>query len=98
VNGEAVYGTTYWSRMAARGPLRFTVKQNEAFYITSLEEPGAQVVVDAPVPIRAGDRVTMLGYGKSLKWTWQNGKLVIDVPAEARAAGKWAWTFKVTNR
>ena len=98
VNGEAVYGTTYWSRMAAQGPLRFTVKQNEAFYITSLEEPGAQVVVDAPVPIRAGDRVTMLGYGKNLKWTWQNGKLVIDVPAEARAAGRWAWTFKVTYR
>lgn len=56
VNGESVYGTTYWSRTAAQGPLRFTVKQNEAFYITSLTQPGAQVVVDAPVPIRPGDR------------------------------------------
>jgi alpha-L-fucosidase len=33
VNGEAIYGTTYWSRMAQLGSLRFTVKQNEAFYI-----------------------------------------------------------------
>lgn len=98
VNGEAIYGTTYWSRMAAQGPLRFTVKQNEAFYITSLEEPGAQVVVDAPVPARPGDRVTMLGYGENLKWRWENGKLVIEVPEAARAAGKWAWTFKVTYR
>jgi alpha-L-fucosidase len=98
VNGEAIYGTTYWSRMAAQGPLRFTVRQNEAFYVTSLDEPGAQVVVDAPVPVRAGDRVTMLGYGGSLNWAWRNGKLVIDVPAEARAAGRWAWTFKVTYR
>jgi alpha-L-fucosidase len=97
-NGEAVYGTTYWSRMAAQGPLRFTVKQNDAFYITSLTEPGDQVVVDAPVPIRAGDRVTMLGYDKGLEWTWQNGRLVIDVPAAARAAGTWAWTFKVSYR
>ncbi|MFL6124521.1 alpha-L-fucosidase [Actinophytocola sp.] len=95
-NGESIYGTTYWSRMAAQGPLRFTVKQNEAFYITSLQEPGAQVVVDAPVPIRPGDRVTMLGYGKPLRWTQQNGKLVIDVPTAASAAGKYAWTFKVT--
>jgi alpha-L-fucosidase len=96
VNGEAIYGTTYWSRLAAQGPLRFTVKQNEAFYITSLDEPGDQVIVDAPVPIRAGDRVTMLGYKGSLKWTQQNGKLVIDVPAAARAAGKYAWTFKIS--
>jgi alpha-L-fucosidase len=96
VNGEAIYGTTYWSRMAAQGPLRFTVKQNEAFYITSLDEPGDQVVVDAPVPIRPGDHVTMLGYNGSLKWTQQNGKLVIDVPAAARAAGKYAWTFKIS--
>lgn len=95
-NGESVYGTTYWSRMAAQGPLRFTVKQNEAFYVTSLTEPGAQVVVDAPVPIRAGDRVTMLGYGPSLSWRWDNGKLVIDVPPAAKAAGKWAWTFKIS--
>jgi alpha-L-fucosidase len=97
VNGEAVYGTTYWARMAAQGPLRFTVRQNEAFYVTSLEEPGDQLVVDAPVPIRDGDRVTMLGYSGSLQWTQRDdGKLVIDVPAAARAAGKWAWTFKIS--
>jgi alpha-L-fucosidase len=98
VNGESVYGTTYWSRMAAQGPLRFTVKQNEAFYVTSLSEPGDQVVVDAPVPIRPGDRVTMLGHDPALSWRWENGKLVIDVPPAARAAGRWAWTFKVTYR
>jgi alpha-L-fucosidase len=96
VNGESIYGTTYWSRMAAQGPLRFSVKQNEAFYITSLERPGNQVTVDAPIPVRAGDRVTMLGYnGPDLKWTQQNGKLVIDVPEAARAAGGNAWVFKI---
>jgi alpha-L-fucosidase len=96
VNGESIYGTTYWSRMAAQGSLRFSIKQNDAFYITSLERPGDQVVVDAPVPIRDGDRITMLGHGQSLKWTKQGGKLVIEVPEAVRAAGKWAWTFKIT--
>ncbi len=95
VNGESIYGTTYWSRMAQQGSLRFSMKQNEAFYITALEQPGSQVVVDAPVPVSDGDKITMLGYPGNLKWTKQAGKLVIDVPEAARAAGKWAWTFKI---
>ncbi|WP_372665510.1 alpha-L-fucosidase [Amycolatopsis kentuckyensis] len=95
VNGEAIYGTTYWSRMAQLGDLRFTVKQNEAFYVHSLVAPGSRLVVDAPVPIRAGDRVTLLGYRGNLHWTVENGALVIDVPAAARQAGRYAWVFKV---
>ncbi|TCO46609.1 alpha-L-fucosidase [Actinocrispum wychmicini] len=95
-NGESVYGTTYWSRMAGQGALRFSVKPNEAFYITSLERPGDQIVVDAPVPIRPGDRVTVLGYqGPDLKWTQQNGKLTIQVPEAAKSAGQYAWVLKI---
>ncbi len=95
VNGEAIYGTTYWSRMAQLGDLRFTVKQNEAFYVHSLTAPGSRLVVDAPVPIRSGDRVSLLGYRGNLHWTVENGSLVIDVPAAARQAGRFTWVFKV---
>ncbi|WP_033263249.1 alpha-L-fucosidase [Amycolatopsis vancoresmycina] len=95
VNGEAIHGTTYWSRMAQLGDLRFTVKQNEAFYVHSLTAPGSRVVVDAPVPIRRGDRVTLLGYRGNLHWTVENGSLVIDVPAAARQAGRYTWVFKI---
>lgn len=95
VNGEAIYGTTYWSRMAQLGDLRFTVKQNEAFYVHSLVAPGSRLVVDAPVPIRAGDRVTLLGYRGNLHWAVENGSLVIDVPAAARQAGRYTWVFKI---
>src|SRR4051794_34821246 len=42
--------------------LRFTIRPNEAFYIHSLAEPGAELTVEAPVPVRAGDKVTMLGH------------------------------------
>ncbi|MDH6626230.1 alpha-L-fucosidase [Streptomyces sp. LBL] len=95
-NGEAIYDTTYWSRMAELGEdLRFTVRPNKAFYIHSLAEPGAKLTVEAPVPIRSGDKVTMLGYGRALTWTVSNGALVIDVPAAARKAGQHAWVFKV---
>ena len=77
------------------GDLRFTVKQNEAFYVHSLAAPGSRLVVDAPVPIRSGDRVTMLGYRGNLHWAVENGSLVIDVPAAARQAGRYAWVFKI---
>ncbi|PTM93822.1 alpha-L-fucosidase [Streptomyces sp. VMFN-G11Ma] len=96
VNGEAIYDTTYWSRMAQLGDdLRFTVRPDEAFYIHSLTKPGAKLTVAAPVPVRSGDRVTMLGHDRPLTWTVRNGALVIDVPESARRAGQHVWVFKV---
>ncbi|WP_329347359.1 alpha-L-fucosidase [Streptomyces sp. NBC_01261] len=96
VNGEAIYDTTYWSRMAQLGEdLRFTVRPDEAFYIHSLAKPSARLTVEAPIPIRSGDKVTMLGHGRPLTWTLSNGALVIDVPEAARKAGQHAWVFKV---
>jgi alpha-L-fucosidase len=96
VNGEAIYDTTYWSRMAQLGDdLRFTVRPDEAFYIHSLTKPGAKLTVEAPVPVRSGDRVTMLGHDRPLTWTVRNGALVIDVPESARRAGQHVWVFKV---
>ncbi|MER7176834.1 alpha-L-fucosidase [Streptomyces mesophilus] len=99
VNGEAIYDTTYWSRMAQLGAdLRFTVRQNRAFYIHSLAAPGAQLTVEAPVPIRQGDRVTMLGYDRPLTWRTSAGSLLVDVPQAARKAGRHVWVFKVDWR
>jgi alpha-L-fucosidase len=96
VNGEAIYHTTYWSRMAQLGEdLRFTVRPDEAFYIHSLAEPGATLTVEAPVPVRGGDRVTLLGHDRPLTWTVKNGALVIEVPEAARKAGRHVWVFKV---
>lgn len=96
VNGEAIHGTTYWSRMAQLGEdLRFTVRPDEAFYIHSLTRPGAKLTVQAPVPIRGGDKVTMLGHDRPLNWKVSNGALVVDVPETARRAGKHVWVFKV---
>ena len=95
VNGESVYGTTYWSRMAELGELRFTVKQNHAFYITSLADPGPRLTVAAPVPVRRGDTITMLGHGRPLDWEFDGTALTVQVPKAARTAGRYAWVFKV---
>jgi alpha-L-fucosidase len=97
VNGESVYNTTYWSRESSAGDdIRFTVAPNKAFYITSLARPGDHVVVNAPVPIAPGQRITLLGYnGAPLQWSASGGKLTIDVPAAAQRTGQYAWVFKV---
>jgi alpha-L-fucosidase len=95
-NGEAVFDSTYWSRGASEGDLRFTVQQDKAFYITSLSHPGDQLVVTSSVPIRPGDKVTMLGYDGELNWRKNDaGELIIDVPAAAADAGSNAWVFKI---
>lgn len=75
--------------------LRFTLRPNRAFYIHSLARPGATLTVEAPVPVRGGDRVTLLGHDRPLNWRVRGGSLVIDVPAAARRTGKHAWVFKI---
>jgi alpha-L-fucosidase len=96
INGEAIYNTTYWWRAQTSGNLRFTISPNKAFYITSLVQPGNQVVVSEPVPIQTGDTIQLLGYEGTLQWSQQNGSLVINVPAAAQQTGVSAWVFKVT--
>lgn len=39
--------------------------------------------------------MTLLGYRGNLHWSVENGALVIDVPAAARQAGRFAWVFKI---
>jgi alpha-L-fucosidase len=97
VNGEAVYDTTYWAKGAADGDLRFTVRPNEAFYVTSLTAPGGTVTVSMPVPVRDGDRIRLLGWrGGPLAWHRDTaGRLVVEVPAAARDSGRYAWVFRI---
>ncbi|MER5459805.1 alpha-L-fucosidase C-terminal domain-containing protein [Streptomyces sp. NPDC002668] len=96
VNGEAIHGSTYWARMPQLGEdLRFTIRPDKAFYIHSLAAPGGTLTVEAPVPVRPGDKVTMLGHGRPLTWRTTGGRLVIDVPVAARRAGRHVWVFKI---
>ncbi|MFD6341284.1 alpha-L-fucosidase [Streptomyces sp. NPDC060131] len=99
VNGEAIYGSTYWARMPQLGEdLRFTVRPEQAFYIHSLTRPGSTLTVGAPVPVRPGDRVTLLSHDRALSWRTTGGSLVIDVPSAARGSGQHVWVFKVDWR
>jgi alpha-L-fucosidase len=101
VNGEAIYDTRVWSRAQQERTgdedLRFTLAPNRALYVIDLHAPGPQEIIWSPVPIRAGDQITLLGYpGGPLAWRRRpDGALVIDVPSDATASLHAAWTFKI---
>ncbi|MFE4334390.1 hypothetical protein ACFRQM_34775 [Streptomyces sp. NPDC056831] len=47
------------------------------------------------MPVRSGDRVTLLGHDRPLSRRSTGGSLVIDVPAAALRTGKRPWVFKI---
>lgn len=103
INGEAIYGTRPW-RQAAAGKVRFTVEKRTrrragAFYMTALEWPGRELVVDAPVPIGRGSRIVLLGSdGRALGYRTDGSKLIVRTPArdpDRATKSKYAFVFRI---
>ena len=67
---------------------RFTVKP-DAFYVHALNWPGEELTIKADIPIREGDRVTMLGSDGELKWRRDaEGDVVVQMPAGGQKSVK----------
>ncbi|WP_157431724.1 alpha-L-fucosidase [Actinomadura hibisca] len=100
LNREAVYGSRYWTQAEDKGanvPVRFST-QPKAFYATALQWPGERLTLTAPVPVKTGDEVRLIGYDRPLKWTRDGqGRLVVEMPAQGQSAtpGKHAFVFRV---
>src|SRR5919108_16269 len=86
VNGEAIYGTTYWSHAEdARSnvPVRYTVKDG-ALYATALEWPGERLTLSGDLPLDQSSTITLLGSdGGALAWRRQGDTVAVDMPAAA---------------
>ncbi|WP_406347526.1 alpha-L-fucosidase [Streptomyces sp. NBC_00144] len=81
VNGEAVYGSTPWSR-ADDGELRYTVGSDGAFHIVPLSWPGTRLTVPADLPVADGSVIRLLGHrGGPLAWRRTADAVEIDLPA-----------------
>lgn len=95
-NGEGIFNTTYWFVTPETGDIRFT-QTVEAFYIFSLTKPAEMFVVDVPLPILIGDKVTMIGTGNNTELAWElSGEgIVIEVPVGIADAGKYCWVMKI---
>jgi alpha-L-fucosidase len=103
VNGEAIYGSTYWQTAAdpmSDVPVRYTI-QDDAIYATAFEWPGDNLKLSGNLPMRASTKVTLLGSdGEALSWRRQGGTLTIDMPSEGpvATAAQHAFTFKIATR
>jgi alpha-L-fucosidase len=100
INGEAIYGTRPWTQ-ASDGDLRFTVGKTGAFYVTSLVWPGAEMTINAPVPIADDSVIVLLGSdGAPLAWHRNGASIVVEMPAggdaEAATASRDAFVLRIT--
>ncbi|KAK6086326.1 glycoside hydrolase family 29 protein [Seiridium cupressi] len=103
---EAIFNTTYWfiqSEIVEGPEVRFT-QTDDAFYVIFLETPvldDGKVLVAAPIPILAGDEVSLLSVdgGESLAWEvvghGTDSTLLITVPETLLEAEELGWVFKV---
>lgn len=94
VNGEAIYGTTYWKRFG-EGDIRFTQKDDQTLYAIALTWP------DEPITIRSlGDfndsdiqSVSLLGTAEKVKWSLTSQGITIQPPSEKPC--EHAFAFKI---
>ena len=100
--GESIYGTRPWfiqpeDTSTGSTNVRFTTKP-DAFYIIAISRPlNGALRTSAPVPIKEGDKVTLLGgSGDPLKWSIEGGVLSVEVGEdELDKVTLPAWAFKV---
>jgi len=94
INGEAIYGTTYWTQ-AEDGNVRFTTKPGK-FFMTALDWPGETLTLSAPVPIADDTKVRLLGSdGPPIAWKRDGNAIVFAMPqaGPASTASKNAYVF-----
>ncbi len=93
VNGEAIYGTTYWEPHAD-GDVRFT-RKGDTLYAIALEWPEQTLKLTS----LAGKQVTqvrMLGSGEAVRWKQTAEGLEIEPPAKKPC--RYAYAFQIVCR
>ncbi|WP_052594061.1 alpha-L-fucosidase [Luteipulveratus mongoliensis] len=101
VNGEAIYGTTYFNHAEDKHsnvPVRYTVKDGNLYAIAQ-SWPGAQLTLGGDLPFAKGTQVKVLGGdGKALPWQRAaDGTVHITAPARGTVKTDNAFVFKIST-
>lgn len=101
VNGEGIYATRYNPPATSEGNVYFTrSKDDKVVYAIATEWPGNQLKLKSVKPAE-GSKVTMLGDGKPLIWTYDKteGATSIEIPKNLQEGSgrpcENAWTFRI---
>jgi alpha-L-fucosidase len=93
INGEAIYGTTYWDTHND-GDVRFTRKGN-TLYAIALEWPEAELKLTSLAGVTVSG-VELLGAPEPIRWNQQADGLVIHPPAKKPC--RFAYSFRIACR
>ncbi|KZV88775.1 putative alpha-L-fucosidase [Exidia glandulosa HHB12029] len=97
-HAESIFGTRYWTRSPGTDNVRFTTTP-DAFYIHLFAAPTGAVAINFPLPLREGDKVTIVGgklAGKDASLTKNSdGTFTLAGSTAIAAADQFAWTFKI---
>jgi alpha-L-fucosidase len=102
VNGEAIYGTTYWAYAEdpqSNVPVRYTVKDG-SLYAIALGWPGESLRLSSDLPLDQNSRISLLGSdGEPLEWGRDGDVVTLAMPEAGAAAttSQHAYTFKITT-
>jgi alpha-L-fucosidase len=97
INGEAIYGTHSWREITDGEFVCYTAK-DKVVYAISKKFPDREFVLSAPKPSRDVS-VTMLGKETPLKWKYEDGKFIIEVPLMSveEVPSRHAYVFKLNG-
>jgi alpha-L-fucosidase len=102
VNGEAIYETCPWN-VSKSGNIRFTQSQDGKLVYAFVDKlPVGELIVPS-ISLEKKDAVTMLGYGKPLKWNkLDDGCIKVKIPHALKSAKKrpceHVWTLRFETK
>ena len=95
VNGEAIYDTRMFTTYNDGDRVRLTQKKDGSVrYIFLFDFPDKSVTI-TKMQFLKGDKITLLGSGKNLRWKSVNGGVEITIPASLRSVTDHVWVLKV---
>lgn len=100
VNEEAVYETVRHEPYHEGERIRYiSDKKGQHVYAAAFDWPGESLVLQSVQP-KKGSKITLLGYGDKLDWTYDEDKgLTISLPEELQKEENrpcaYAWVFKI---
>ncbi len=94
-NGDAIFGASSYQVTPPGGTVFYTQKGNNLYLILTAQQ-GKSITVDLK---HAPSKLSFLGSGKTLKFSYSNGKCVIDPLTiyPNLPSGGYAWVIKIEN-